>query len=50
MAVASACIALRYSVLYYTLKDVDGSTMGAFTQMGGFQPDRMPSFPVITEI
>jgi hypothetical protein len=36
MAIASAYITLSYSVLYYTLIDFDGSTIGAFKLMEGF--------------
>lgn len=50
MAIASACITLQFSVLYYTLIDVDGSTIGAFKLMEGFQPNKMPSLPVSREI
>lgn len=50
LAIASAFITLSYSVLYYTLIDVDGSTIGAFKLMEGFQPNRMPSLLVSREI
>ena len=50
MAIASAYITLSYFVLYYTLIDVDGSTIGAFKLMEGFQPNRMPSLLVSREI
>lgn len=50
MAVVSAYITLSYSVLYYILIDVDGSTIGALKLMEGFQPNRMPSLLVSREI
>lgn len=50
MAIASAYITLSYSVLYYILIDVDGSTIGAFKLIEGFQPNRMPSLLVSREI
>lgn len=50
MAIASAYITLSYSVLYYILIDVDGSTIEAFKLMEGFQPNRMPSLLVNREI
>lgn len=50
MAIASTYITLSYSVLYYTHIDVDGSTIGAFKLMEGFQPNRMPSLLVSREI
>lgn len=50
MAITSAYITLSYFVLYYTLIDVDGSTIGAFKLMEGFQPNNMPSLLVSREI
>lgn len=50
MPIASAYITLSYSVLYYILIDIDGSTIGAFKLMEGFQPNKMPSLLVSMEI
>lgn len=50
MAIASAYITLWCSVLYYTPIDIDGSTIGAFKLMEGFQPNRMPSLLPSREI
>ena len=50
VAIASAYITLRYSVLYYTLRDADSSTIGAFKLMEAFQPNRMPSLLVSRKI
>lgn len=50
LAIASALITFSYSILYYTLIDVDSSTIGAFKLIEGFQPNRMPSLLVSREI
>lgn len=49
LAIASAFITFSYSILYYSLIDVDSSTIGAFKLMEGFQPNRMPSLLVSRE-